>query len=148
MKPQVEYTNDKILIHHENGTLEMNKSGSPETDDRNLAGNLAMIESYYLYRSDTFASDFNKHLETVILATRGGGTGARACRDALLSLYNGAFKANLTDWYNLDDTNKKALLFVLEHQTSNNRKDVDLYLPQYQADFTRMRNEVADDEER
>jgi len=146
MKPTVEYTDDQILIHTENGTVSMNRTQNEERDNAILADNLAMFEQQGFYNSEHFINEFNEKLETAILATRHNGTGARACRDALLSLYNGThYKANLSDWYNLDSKNKAALLFILEHQTTNNRQDIDLYLPQYQSDFTRMKNEVSDD---
>ena len=146
MKPIVEYTDDQILIHTENGTVSMNRTQNEERDNAILADNLAMFEQQGFYNSEHFINEFNEKLETAILATRHNGTGARACRDALLSLYNGThYKANLSDWYNLDSKNKAALLFILEHQTTNNRQDIDLYLPQYQSDFTRMKNEVSDD---
>lgn len=147
MKTKVEYTDDKILIHRENGTVSMNRTENEERDNAILASNLAMFERDDFYKSDSFTNEFNKHLETVILATRGGGSGAIACRDTLLSLYNGsAYKANLSDWYSLDSKNRAALLFVLEHQTANNRQDIDLYLPQYVADFERMKKEVLTNE--
>ena len=146
MKPTVEYTDDQILIHTENGTVSMNRTQNEERDNAILADNLAMFEQQGFYNSEHFINEFNEKLETAILATRHNGSGARACRDALLSLYNGThYKANLSDWYNLDSKNKAALLFILEHQTTNNRQDIDLYLPQYQSDFTRMKNEVSDD---
>ena len=144
MKPTVEYTDDKILIHLEDNTVSMNRTSDEARDNAILADNLAMFKEQYFYNSAEFSAEFNKHLETAILATRGGGSGARACRDTLLSLYNGsAYKANLSDWYSLDSKNKAALLFVLEHQTNNNRQDIDLYLPQYQDDFKRMKDEVS-----
>lgn len=143
MKTKVEYTDDKILIHRSNGTLSMNRTKDEDRDNAILADNLAMFEQEDFYKSEEFIDEFNKHLETVILSTRHGGSGARACRDALLSMYNGsAYKANLSDWYSLDSKNKAALLFVLEHQTNNNRQDIDLYLPQYFSDFDRMKEEV------
>ncbi len=146
MKPTVEYTDDQILIHTENGTVSMNRTQNEERDNAILTDNLAMFEQQDFYNSEHFINEFNEKLETAILATRHNGSGARACRDALLSLYNGThYKANLSDWYNLDSKNKAALLFILEHQTTNNRQDIDLYLPQYQSDFTRMKNEVSDD---
>lgn len=146
MKPTVEYTDDQILIHTENGTVSMNRTEDEARDNAILADNLAMFEEQDFYNSAEFSAEFNKRLETVILATRHGGTGARACRDTLLSLYNGThYKANLSDWYSLDSKNKAALLFVLEHQTNNNRQDIDLYLPEYASDFARMKDEVSDD---
>ena len=103
---------------------------------------LDMQRRELFYNSQSFIDEFNEKLEIAILATRGGGSGALACRDTLLSLYNGnTYKANLSSWYSLDSTNRAALLFVLEHQTANNRKDIDLYLPQYADDFRRMRKE-------
>lgn len=146
METKVEYTDDKILIHRDNGTLSMNRTKNEARDNAILADNLAMFEQQDFYKSEGFTDEFNQYLETAILATRHGGSGARACRDTLLSLYNGsAYKANLSDWYSLDSKNKAALLFVLEHQTNNNRQDIDLYLPQYQDDFKRMKNEISDD---
>ena len=143
MKPTVEYTDDQILIHTENGTVSMNRTENEARDNAILADNLAMFERDNFYKSEAFVNEFNKHLETAILSTRHGGTGARACRDALLSLYNGThYKANLSDWYSLGSKNKAALLFVLEHQTNNNRQDIDLYLPKYASDFKRMKDEV------
>lgn len=144
MKPAVEYTEDKILIHHENGTVSMNRTTNEARDNAILADNLAMFEQQDFYNSAEFTAKFNQHLETVILATRGGGAGAVACRDTLLSLYNGsAYKANLSKWYSLDSRKRKALLFVLEHQTTCNRKDIDLYFPEYKSDFIRMKEEVS-----
>ena len=144
METKVEYTDDKILIHRDNGTLSMNRTKNEARDNAILADNLAMFEQQDFYKSERFTDEFNQHLEIAILATRHGGSGARACRDTLLSLYNGsAYKANLSDWYSLDSKNKAALLFVLEHQTNNNRQDIDLYLPQYQDDFKRMKDEVS-----
>lgn len=103
---------------------------------------LDMQRRELFYNSQSFIDEFNKHLETAILATRGGNSAAGTISDALLSLYNGNhYKANLSGWYNLDSTNRAALLFVLEHQAANNRQDIDLYLPQYAADFDRMRKE-------
>lgn len=144
MKPTIEYTDDKILIHRENGTLSMNRTEDEARDNAILADNLAMFEEQDFYNSAEFTAEFNKHLETAILATRGGGSGAVACRDTLLSLYNGsAYQANLSKWYSLDSKNKAALLFVLEHQTTCNRKDIDLYLPKYASDFKRMKDEIS-----
>jgi hypothetical protein len=108
---------------------------------------LDMQRRELFYNSQSFIDEFNKHLETAILATRGGNSAAGTIADALLSLYNGNhYKANLSGWYNLDSTNRAALLFVLEHQTANNRKPIDLYLPQYAADFDRMRKERSSDD--
>ena len=146
MKTKVEYTDDKILIHRENGTLSMNRTKDEDRDNAIHADNLAMFEQQDFYNSEEFTDEFNKHLETAILATRGGGSGAVACRDTLLSLYNGsAYKANLSKWYSLDSNNRKALLFVLEHQTTCNRKDINLYLLEYADDFKRMKEEVSHD---
>lgn len=146
MKHEVEYQDDKIVIHCELGTFSMNRTSDEKRDEASLAKNIAMLERDSFYKSADFTNEFNQHLETVILATRGGGSGAVACRDTLLSLYNGsAYKANLSNWYNLDSKNREALLFVLEHQTASNRKDIDLYLPEYAHDFKRMKNEVGDD---
>lgn len=113
-----------------------------------IAKQHAMNEKYKLYETEEFKQQFNEQLETAILATRHGGSGAKACRDTLLSLYNGnKYKVSLSSWYNLDSTNRAALLFVLEHQTANNRQDIDLYLPQYQCDFERMKKEWEDAQE-
>ena len=149
MKTKVEYTDDKILIHRAGGTVSMNRTKDEDRDNAILADNLAMFEQQDFYNSEEFTDEFNKHLETAILATRGGGSGAVACRDTLLSLYNGyAYKANLQKWYSLDSNNRKALLFVLEHQTTCNRKDIDLYLLEYADDFKRMKEEVSHDQGR
>ena len=147
MKPTVEYTEDKIYINDGVGTYSITRRND-DMDNMEVQATLDMIERDRFYNSPNFVDDFNKNLETAILATRHGGTGARACRDTLLSLYNGsAYKANLSDWYSLDSKNRAALLFILEHQTSCNRKDIDLYLPQYQADFKRMKEEVLTNEQ-
>lgn len=146
MEPTVEYTEDKIYISDGIGTYEINRRND-DIDTMEVQATLDMIERDRFYSSPNFVDDFNKNLETVILATRGGGTGAVACRDTLLSLYNGThYKANLSKWYGLDSQNRKALLFILEHQTANNRQDIDLYLPQYIADFERMKREVSNNE--
>ncbi len=146
MKTKVEYTDDQILIHRANGTASINRTTNAERDAAKLEDHLAMFEQQDFYNSAEFTAEFNKHLETAILATRGGGSGAVACRDTLLSLYNGsAYKANLSKWYSLDSKNRAALLFILEHQTANNRQDIDLYLPEYQDDFKRMKEEISHD---
>ena len=143
MKHEVEYQDDKILVNVASGSYSLNRTHNDEKDNASVARIVEMLERESFYKNDDFTNEFNQHLETVILATRGGGSGAVACRDTLLSLYNGnAYKANLSNWYNLDKKNRAALLFVLEHQSANNRQDVDLYLPQYADDFKRMKNEV------
>lgn len=143
MKHEIEYQDDKILVNVEGGGYSFHRTHNDEKDNASIARIVEMLERESFYKSEHFINEFNEKLETAILATRGGGSGAAACRDTLLSLYNGsAYKANLSNWYNLDKKNRAALLFVLEHQTANNRQDIDLYLPQYQADFTRMKNEV------
>lgn len=118
-----------------------------DIEQSNQAADSEMMRLKAYYKSDAFVEKFNKHLETVILATRGGGSGAKACRDTLLSLYNGGFRANLSNWYNLDTKNRTALLFILEHQTTYNRGDIDRYLPQYAADFDKMRESFCNDYE-
>ena len=143
MKHEIEYQDDKILVNVESGSYSLNRTHNDEKDNASVARIVEMLERESFYKNDDFTNEFNQHLETVILATRGGGSGAVACRDTLLSLYNGnAYKANLSDWYNLDSKNRAALLFILEHQTASNRKAIDLYLPQYADDFARMKNEV------
>lgn len=88
---------------------------------------------------------FLEQLEIAILASRGGGSGARAVTDTLLSLYNGhTYKANLSDWYLLDIPNRRALLYVLSYQTTFNSKAIDQYLPQYIADWQRMMDEKGE----
>lgn len=145
MKHEVEYKDDKIVIHCELGTFSMNRTSDEKRDEASLAKNIAMLERDSFYKSSDFINKFNQCLETAILATRHGGSGAEACRDTLLSLYNGGYKANLSKWYSLDSKNREALLFILEHQTAYNRQDIDLYLPQYADDFNRMKDEVGDD---
>jgi hypothetical protein len=143
MKHEIEYQDDKILVNVEGGGYSFHRTHNDEKDNASIARIVEMLERESFYKSEHFINEFNEKLETAILATRQGGSGALACRDTLLSLYNGsAYKANLSNWYNLDKKNRAALLFVLEHQTANNRKDIDLYLPQYAADFTRMKSEV------
>lgn len=143
---KIEYVGDKIVVSCGGISCTMNKNKDDSYNEELINEFLDMHRRELFYNSQSFIDEFNEKLETAILATRGGGSGALACRDTLLSLYNGnTYKANLSSWYNLDSTNRAALLFVLEHQTANNRKDIDLYLPQYQADFRRMKNEVSDD---
>lgn len=143
MKHEVEYQKDKILVNVDGGSYSLNRTHNDEKDNASVARIVEMLERESFYKSEHFINEFNEKLETAILATRSGGSGALACRDTLLSLYNGsAYKANLSNWYNLDKKNRAALLFVLEHQTANNRQDIDLYLPQYASDFKRMKNEV------
>ena len=142
MKPTVEYTEDKIYINDGVGTYSITRRDD-DMDNMEVQATLDMIERDRFYSSPDFVDDFNKNLKKVILATRGGGSGAVACRDTLLSLYNGsAYQANLSKWYSLDANTRKALLFILEHQTANNRQDIDLYLPEYANDFKRMKDEV------
>lgn len=147
MKSEVIYNDNEIIIRTEVGGCSFQRSADEAVNEERINDNMQMFERQYFYESEAFNDDFNRHLETVILATRHGGSGARACRDALLSLYNGThYKANLTDWYSLDSTNKTALLFILEHQTNSNRKDIDLYLPEYASDFARMKNEISNND--
>ncbi len=144
MKTEVIYSDDEIKIINGNDVITMRRSKNDDDDRVFIDQNIAMLEHKQFYNSEHFINEFNEKLETAILATRHSGSGARACRDALLSLYNGsAYKANLSDWYSLDSKNKAALLFILEHQTNNNRHDIDLYLPQYADDFKRMKNEIS-----
>ena len=139
---EIEYVDDKIVVSCEGITCTMTKNKDDSYNQERINDFLDMKKRERFYNSQSFIDEFNEKLETAILATRGGGSGAVACRDTLLSLYNGThYKANLSDWYNLDSTNRAALLFVLEHQTTNNRQDIDLYLPEYAADFDRMRKE-------
>lgn len=143
---KIEYVGDKIVVSCGGSSCTMNKNKDDSYNEELINEFLDMHRRELFYNSQSFIDEFNEKLETAILATRGGGSGALACRDTLLSLYNGnTYKANLSGWYNLDSTNRAALLFVLEHQTANNRKDIDLYLPQYADDFRRMKNEVSDD---
>lgn len=143
MKHEVEYQDDKILVNVGGGSYSLNRTHNDEKDNASVARIVEMLERESFYKSEHFINEFNEKLETAILATRGGGSGAVACRDTLLSLYNGSvYKANLSNWYNLDSKNREALLFVLQHQTTSNRKDIDLYLPQYADDFARMKKEV------
>lgn len=143
---KIEYVGDKIVVSCGGSSCTMNKNKDDSYNEELINEFLDMHRRELFYNSQSFIDEFNEKLETAILATRGGGSGALACRDTLLSLYNGnTYKANLSGWYNLDSTNRAALLFVLEHQTANNRKDIDLYLPEYAADFRRMKNEVSDD---
>lgn len=143
MKHEIEYQDDKILVNVESGSYSVNRTHNDEKDNASVARIVEMLERESFYKSEHFINEFNEMLETAILATRSGGSGAVACRDTLLSLYNGSvYKANLSNWYNLDSKNRESLLFVLEHQTASNRKDIDLYLPQYADDFKRMKNEV------
>lgn len=144
MTYEIEYTDEQIFIHRGDGTYTLTKIDD-ETDKLRVDDYIRMFEREDFYESEHFINEFNEKLEIAILATRHSGSGAAACRDTLLSLYNGnAYKANLSGWYNLDNSNRAALLFVLEHQTANNRKDIDLYLPEYKNDFDRMKDEVAD----
>lgn len=143
---KIEYVGDKIVVSCGGSSCTMNKNKDDSYNEELINEFLDMHRRELFYNSQSFIDEFNEKLETAILATRGGGSGALACRDTLLSLYNGnTYKANLSGWYNLDSTNRAALLFVLEHQTANNRKDIDLYLPQYADDFRRMKGEVSDD---
>ena len=143
---KIEYLDDKIVVSCGGSSCTMNKNKDDSYNEELINEFLDMKRRELFYNSQSFIDEFNEKLEIAILATRGGGSGALACRDTLLSLYNGnTYKANLSGWYNLDSTNRAALLFVLEHQTANNRKDIDLYLPQYADDFRRMKNEVSDD---
>jgi len=147
MEHSIEYKGSQIHVTANGVTWNIGRGMSDEQDQAMIASHLEMIERESFYKSKDFTEDFYKNLETVILATRGGGSGAIACRDTLLSLYNGnAYKANLSKWYSLDRKNRAALLFVLEHQSASNRQDIDLYLPQYASDFKRMKEEVTDND--
>ncbi len=140
----VERKDGKTIVTIGENTYTMQSMSDVEREQEYIDEYLDMHRRELFYNSQSFIDEFNKHLETAILATRGGNSAAGTISDALLSLYNGNhYKANLSGWYNLDSTNRAALLFVLEHQTANNRQDIDLYLPEYQADFDRMRKERA-----
>ena len=144
---EIEYVDDKIVVSCSGITCTMTKNKDDSYNQECINDFLDMKKRERFYNSQSFIDEFNKHLETAILATRGSNSAAGTISDTLLSLYNGNhYKANLGGWYNLDSTNRAALLFVLEHQTANNRKDIDLYLPEYAADFRRMRKERSSDD--
>lgn len=146
MKHEIEYTEDRVAVSLDGEGFSFKRSHNEERDNQSIAHIVEMLEHDSFYKSEHFTTEFNKHLETAILATRGGNSAAGTIRDTLLSLYNGNhYKANLSGWYNLDRHNRAALLFILEHQTISNRQDIDLYLPQYAADFKRMKDEVSDE---
>ena len=144
MQHKVEYEDNKILVRFEDGQgFSITRSDDEAQNNAAIAQLVERLDRQQFYKSKHFINEFNEKLETAILATRGGGSGAVACRDTLLSLYNGnAYKANLSNWYNLDKTNRDALLFVLEHQTASHRQAIDSYLPTYADDFRRMQSEV------
>ena len=84
MKPTVEYTADKIYINDGVGTYSITRRND-DADNMEVQATLDMIERDRFYSSPNFVDDFNKNLETVILATRGGGSGAKigraSCRE-------------------------------------------------------------------
>ena len=144
---KIEYIEDKIIVTCNGFTCTMHNSKDDERNKESINDFLDMQKSERFYNSESFIDEFNKHLETAILATRGGNSAAGTISDALLSLYNGNhYKANLSGWYNLDCENKAALLFILEHQTANHVQAIDSYLPQYQDDFERMKRETKADD--
>ena len=144
---KIEYLGDKIVVSCGGSSCTMTKNKDDSYNQECINDFLDMKKRERFYNSQSFIDEFNEKLEIAILATRGSNSAAGTISDALLSLYNGNhYKANLSSWYNLDSTNRAALLFVLEHQTANNRKDIDLYLPQYQADFDRMKKERSSDD--
>lgn len=143
----VERKDGKTIVTIGDITYSMQSMSDVEREQEYINEYLDMHRRELFYNSQSFIDEFNEKLETAILATRGSNSAAGTISDALLSLYNGNhYKANLSGWYNLDSTNRAALLFVLEHQTANNRKDIDLYLPQYADDFRRMRKERSSDD--
>ena len=138
----VERKNGKTVLRVGEFVFKWSTADDADLEQEYIDEYLDMQRRELFYNSQSFIDEFNEKLEIAILATRGGNSAAGTIADALLSLYNGNhYKANLSGWYNLDSTNRAALLFVLEHQTANNRKDIDLYLQQYQADFDRMKKE-------
>ncbi len=144
---KIEYLGDKIVVSCGGSSCTMTKNKDDSYNQECINDFLDMKKRERFYNSQSFIDEFNEKLEIAILATRGSNSAAGTISDALLSLYNGNhYKANLSSWYNLDSTNRAALLFVLEHQTANNRKDIDLYLPEYAADFRRMRKERSCDD--
>ena len=142
----VERKNGKTVLRVGEFVFKWSTADDADLEQECIDEYLDMQRRELFYNSQSFIDEFNEKLEIAILATRGGNSAAGTISDALLSLYNGNYKANLSGWYNLDKTNRAALLFVLEHQTANNRKPIDLYLPEYQADFDRMRKERSSDD--
>lgn len=138
----VERKNGKTVLRVGEYNVRWSTADDADLEQEYIDEYLDMHRRELFYNSQSFIDEFNEKLEIAILATRGSNSAAGTISDTLLSLYNGNhYKANLGGWYNLDSTNRAALLFVLEHQTANNRKDIDLYLPQYADDFRRMRKE-------
>lgn len=151
MKNDIEHTverkDGKTTLMVGDFVVEWSTADDADLEQEYIDEYLDMQRRELFYNSQSFIDEFNEKLEIAILATRGGNSAAGTIADALLSLYNGNhYKANLSGWYNLDSTNRAALLFVLEHQTANNRQDIDLYLPPYAADFDRMRKERSSDD--
>ncbi len=119
MTYEIEYTDDQIFIHLTDGTYTLNKVDD-ETDKLRVDDYIAMFEREKFYELDSFIDEFNQHLETAILATRHSGSGAVAYRDTLLSLYNGnVYKANLSNWYNLDSSNRAAFKHMKDEVADN-----------------------------
>lgn len=151
MKNDIEHTverkDGKTTLMVGDFVVEWSTADDADLEQEYIDEYLDMQRRELFYNSQLFIDEFNEKLEIAILATRGGNSAAGTIADALLSLYNGNhYKANLSGWYNLDSTNRAALLFVLEHQTANNRQDIDLYLPEYAADFDRIRKERSSDD--
>lgn len=150
MKNDIEHTverkNGKTVLRVGEYNVSWSTTDDADLEQEYIDEYLDMQRRELFYNSQSFIDEFNEKLEIAILATRGGNSAAGTISDTLLSLYNGHYKANLSGWYNLDSTNRAALLFVLEHQTANNRKPIDLYLPEYAADFDRMRKERSSDD--
>lgn len=140
----------KIIIQYDGYQMTTQRHDDQEINLSIIRERIEDIRTERFYNSDEYQAEFIKNLETAILATRGGGSGAVACRDTLLSLYNGyTYQANLSNWFNLDNTNRQALLYVLEHHTRNHAMCIDEYLPEYKSDFERMKNmkkEVEDND--
>lgn len=83
--------------------------------------------------------EFLKALEKVILATRGRGSSAYACKCVLLALYSSVeYSLPLRYLHDLDHNNHAAVIKVIAVLTRANPKPIDQILPEYQSDFDRM----------
>lgn len=122
---------DNILRAKDNG-----KKGNDRQSKQRVVDEMRIAVAHQdAAKSPHFLAD----LETVILATRGGGSGAKACQEVLLSLYNGNdYKLNLSSLHNLDNDNHRAVMNVIQVLTRTNPKPINQILLQYADDFERM----------
>lgn len=86
-------------------------------------------------------SIFLNALKIVIKASKQGGSGALACENLLLSLYNSkVFPMPINQLGNLDTENFRAALIVLIYDTRVHSQEIHSYLPEHSEYLDNLAN--------